>query len=212
MKYDCIAWDWNGTVLNDLDAAIGAVNMMLEARQKEPITFEQYYSYMDTPIIKFYEHILDLEKEKFSDISKEYNINYNMLLTGDEVSGETRECLEELKAKGANQIILSSFELNKLTELLKEYGVYGYFSAVLGAGDFHAGSKTERAVNYLKENGISPEKTVIIGDMLHDAEVADEVGCDCILVLGGHHSKEILLTAGYPVVNTIREAVGMITE
>lgn len=210
LKYDCIAWDWNGTILNDIDAAIGAVNIMLDNRGLDRITLKQYYSYMDTPIIKFYEHILDLEKENFADISKEYNMYYNTLLKGDEVSEDTVECLEQIKAKGINQIILSSFECNKLTELLKEYKIYDYFSAVLGAGDFAAGSKTERAISYIKEKGFSPEKTVIIGDMLHDAEVANEVGCDCILVKGGHHNEEILSATGYPIVDSIPDAMKLI--
>ena len=34
---------------------------------------------------------------------------------------------------------------------------------------------------------------LLIGDSLHDLEVANELGIDCVLVANGHQSKERLL-------------------
>ena len=35
----------------------------------------------------------------------------------------------------------------------------------------------------------SPEDTLMIGDTLHDAEVAEALGFDCLLFAGGHNSE-----------------------
>ena len=54
MKYKNILWDWNGTLIDDVGVALEAVNIMLERRSLPKINIGQYYSYVDTPIIRFY--------------------------------------------------------------------------------------------------------------------------------------------------------------
>ena len=53
-EYKVLIWDFNGTLIDDIDAALSSVNDMLIRRSLPVINFEQYASYVDTPIIKFY--------------------------------------------------------------------------------------------------------------------------------------------------------------
>ena len=53
---------------------------------------------------------------------------------------------------------------------------------------------------------------VMIGDSLHDAEVARALGTRCILVARGHQSRETLLEAGVPVVDSLRKAADWVLE
>lgn len=46
---------------------------------------------------------------------------------------------------------------------------------------------------------------VVIGDTLHDCQLANEIGADCILLSTGHQSKDDLLTTGKPVINSLKE-------
>ena len=48
-------------------------------------------------------------------------------------------------------------------------------------------------------------EVVLIGDTLHDAEVAEAIGVDCVLVAHGHQSKQRLKQGGVPVVDSLRE-------
>ena len=73
MLYEYIFWDWNGTLLDDAHVAFDAVNAMLGARKLNIITFEQYCDYIDVPIIKFYERVLDMSKESMDGIAAEFN-------------------------------------------------------------------------------------------------------------------------------------------
>ena len=50
----------------------------------------------------------------------------------------------------------------------------------------------------------------MIGDSLHDAEVAEALGWDCILIDRGHQSRRLLVTSGKPVVSNILEAIPLI--
>ena len=52
----------------------------------------------------------------------------------------------------------------------------------------------------------------MIGDSLHDAEVARALGTRCVLVARGHQSRETLLEAGVPVMKSLREAAEWVLE
>ena len=53
----------------------------------------------------------------------------------------------------------------------------GYFDRLLGLGDIYAKSKVEVGLAYLKENGFDPARAVMIGDSVHDYEVAQRWAC-----------------------------------
>lgn len=61
-------------------------------------------------------------------------------------------------------------------------------------------------LDYLARCGVPAASTLMIGDTLHDAEVARAMGTGCVLVARGHQSRETLLTAGVPVMDTLLEA------
>ena len=70
--------------------------------------------------------------------------------------------------------------------------------------------KTERGVRWLREEGIPPERCILIGDTDHDAQTAQKLGCRCVLISCGHQSRERLQKTGAAVVGTLREAVNFI--
>ena len=53
---------------------------------------------------------------------------------------------------------------------------------------------------------------IMIGDSLHDWEVAEALGWECILIDRGHQSRERLAGSGKPVVSNILEAVSLILD
>ena len=73
-EYKYIIWDWNGTILDDLQLNLEVENTLLKRRGRKLIRdIEEYHEKFQFPIIKFYESLdFDLENEKFEDIAKEY--------------------------------------------------------------------------------------------------------------------------------------------
>ena len=153
MRYDCIIWDWNGTLINDMPTALMSVNDILAKRNKPPITEQQYWDYLDTPIVKFYEHLFDLNEVPFSEIIDEYHDGYRLHLDGSEVTPSIRSLLEKFKKSGIEQAIVSACEQCQLDGYLREYGIYDYFTAIIGAENYNAESKVERADVFIKEHG-----------------------------------------------------------
>lgn len=206
MKYTHVIWDWNGTLLNDIGASLASVNDMLALRGREPIDIDYYRECIGVPIIKFYEKVFDMEKEDYSLIIKQYNEGYLRHLNACGLTDGAVELIEYFAKNGVKQAIVSSSNNEQLHENVKKYGVFNYFEAVLGAEDFYAGSKIERAENYLRKSG-NADKILVIGDLEHDAEMAAELGADCVLLTSGHENRERLYSANAQVISCLNEVV-----
>ncbi len=210
VTYTHIIWDWNGTLLNDVGAALNSVNAMLKRRGKPQINMEQYYEYIGIPIRRFYEHILDLETEEYSEVLKEYNKGYEQQIYEIGLSKGAKETLEKLQKAGIRQMIVSSCEQNQLNNYIKHFDLGNYFDAVLGSEDFFAGSKVERAKLYLETNRIDPASVLVVGDLVHDYQMAQNIGAACILVSIGHQSETTLVESGAKVVASISQIMNII--
>ncbi len=204
MRYTHIFWDWNGTLIDDLDCSMKAVNCILAKRGRKPITKEQYYEYIETPIKRFYDHLFDFTDITMEDIIVEFNYFYRQNICDFPLMDGAAEVIAELDKSGVKQMILSSSSNEMIVPYAKKTGVFDYFDHILGSSDNLVLSKIERAVNFIEENRLSPENCVLIGDTLHDFDTAQAIGCDCILIPKGHQSKVDLLTTGAAVVEDIK--------
>lgn len=206
LKYTHIIWDWNGTLLDDIGASLASVNDMLARRGEPLMDINRYKECIGTPIIRFYEQVFDLSKEDYAAILAEYNAGYMYHLKDCSLTEGAAKAIEKFAAAGVHQAIVSSSNNAQLCENAKKYGVYDKFEAVLGAADFKADSKIERARSYLAQ---SPEKgaVLVVGDLQHDAEMAAEIGADCVLLTSGHEHPDRLRSSGATVFDKIEELI-----
>ena len=198
-----VIWDWNGTVLDDLDVSLDAVNDMLERRGIKTIDKETYYEYLDTPIIKFYQRALGREDVPFDEISREFNDYYRKNIHRTALTKGVREVIEELKHRGIPQMIISASHISYIEAQVKELGLEGCFEKIIAAEDYVAGSKVERAVKYM--DGVKAYRTgrLVVGDTLHDYEMAKSLDARCILLTSGHEGEKKLKRTDALVVDTL---------
>jgi phosphoglycolate phosphatase len=91
---------------------------------------------------------------------------------------------------------------------IEPFGIEHYFDEILGISDIFATSKIDMGKEYIRR--VMPQKAVLIGDTLHDKEVADALGVDCILVANGHQSKETLLSCEVTVIDRLLDVVKLL--
>ena len=56
-------------------------------------------------------------------------------------------------------------------------------------------------LDFIKNENINPKETLLIGDSLHDSEVASSINTNCVLIASGHTSKERLLKSNNDVID-----------
>ena len=197
-----ILWDYNGTILDDVDTCITAINSMLSRRSIPQLTLEKYIDIFDFPIIKLYEQAgFDLEKESFTEIlAPEYISLYQPASYRASLRQGVLELLQSFKSAGCTQVLLSASKRDLLLEQTHTLGLTPFFDDILGLSDVFAKSKTELARLWIPERHINSGNIYVIGDTVHDYQVAVELDCRCILVCGGHNSKQRLQKTGVMVI------------
>lgn len=187
MNVRLILWDWNGTLLNDVDACVDAMNQMLAKRSMDFLSIEKYQNIFTFPVQNYYKALgFDFNKDSFEDLSIEYIQLYKDLSLKSPLQEGATELLEYFKEKDYKQVIISASEQKALEKQVEERNITKYFDTIIGLDNIHAHSKLHNALAYINELKIKPQNICFIGDTYHDYEVADAIGCNCILVKSGH--------------------------
>ncbi len=205
MNYTHIFWDFNGTLLDDVDTGIKSANTLL-SRRNIPIipSRDAYHKVFGFPIIDYYRRLgFDFEKESYDDLAVEWVELYNQnVLTAALYEGIT-DILTRCKERGIKQIVLSATELQMLKRQLDYLEILPLFDDVLGLDTIHAYSKTQLGIDYVQK--LRPSRAVLIGDTEHDYDTACAMGIDCILVANGHASFDSLSKLPCPVYRDVRD-------
>lgn len=212
MRYKHIFWDWNGTLIDDVNNALMCVNDMLKRKNREPITLSQYYDYIETPIIGFYRHILPPEELNFKEISEDFHKDYDTHIEETHLAKGAKGVLSRLKCGGAKHYIITASHTDEALKLTKRYGIDEYFEAVLGADDNFAESKTARALEFFNSQNIKQSEALFVGDTLHDLETAYALGIDCVLLSYGHQGEKLLFPSGCFVASSLYEVENIIRD
>nr|WP_321354521.1 HAD hydrolase-like protein [uncultured Draconibacterium sp.] len=203
-----IIWDWNGTLLNDLDFCISTINVLLKKRQLDLLDRYTYKEVFSFPVKDYYKAIgFDFEKEDFSIPAKEFIDIYDAGVAHCKLHNAATEVLKHFKENGTRQFVLSAMKQSRLEQTLKHQNIFEYFDGVAGLNDHYAVSKIERGEQLIRQFNIDKTQAIIIGDTNHDFEVAQQLEIDCILVADGHQSKEKLQTTGTPVIDNLSELI-----
>jgi len=207
-KYETVIWDWNGTLLDDVQVCIESINHMLSDRGKNELTPTEYRDIFTFPVRRYYELAgFDLDAESFNIVAVQFIELYREKIKTCSLFPEARRTLEWLSGKGYDQYLISAMEHRFLEETLKSRGIDGFFSDYSGIHDHLADGKSSMAEMFIREKGIDPKKTIFIGDTLHDHEVAVSLGMHCMLVSGGHQSEVRLQRSGCRVVKSLAEVM-----
>jgi len=204
-----IIWDWNGTLLDDASIAVKTMNHMLEKRGMNLLSIDSYKSVFTFPVKKYYQAIgFDFQAEPFEVPASEFIDLYNAELGSCRLHKDTLRILEYFQSLGVRQFILSAMEQTVLDQCLKNYQIDHFFEFALGLDNIYAASKVENGHRLIAGQKLQASELVLIGDTVHDFEVATELGCQCVLIADGHQSKEVLEATGVLVLDSISQLLG----
>ncbi len=203
MRYKTVIWDFNGTLLSDMQISIEAMNTVLERRDLPKIpSLNEFQNLFGFPVEDYYARLgLDFEKEPYKIPADEWVELYSKNMFTAPLSEHTIEALEMIKAAGIRQIVLSASEKSRLTDHLEKLGITHYFDEIHGTEDVYAKGKADLARKLSEREELFP--AVLVGDTDHDFLCAHSIGCDCILYSGGFMSEKRLSVLGAPVSSSL---------
>ncbi|MBN2596692.1 HAD hydrolase-like protein [Labilibaculum sp.] len=201
IKSKAIIWDYNGTLLDDLSIGLKSINQMLIKRKLPVLSQESYRDVFTFPVKKYYESVgFDFEKEDWDCTAKEFISNYKSLLPESSIFPEAIQLLSHFSSLGKKQFILSAMEQNMLNASVANENISNFFSEISGIDNIYASSKIKNGIKMIENHQLSAKDVCLLGDTTHDYEVAQELGCNCILIAAGHQSITKLKQTGCPIV------------
>ncbi len=205
MNYTHVLWDFNGTILDDVDAGIKSVNKLLADRGLPELqSREDYHKVFGFPIIDYYRRLgFDFDKEPYEVIAPIWVEEYLRNVKSAEIFFDVKKTVEKLRSMGVKQFVLSATELDMLESQLSDLGLKDMFDGIFGLDNIHAESKVSLAHSFKEEN--RDAKILVIGDTVHDAETAKAIDADCILIARGHQPKSVLGKCGVRVADELSE-------
>jgi len=207
-SYNHIIWDWNGTLFNDVELCAGVMNLLLTQESLPNISVKKYKEIFTFPVIEYYKiagHTF--EKISFEDLGKQFMDEYETRKNTCGLFPGVIELLSELQSINIKQHLLSAYEQNSLIRILKYFDIDQYFQNIVGLDNIYAGGKAHLAKNLalkILSNG-GTGNILLIGDTIHDYEVAKEINSDCILMSHGHQDEERLLKLGILVASDFEQ-------
>jgi len=209
--YRHVIWDWNGTLLDDAWLCIEITNQLLRKRGLALLTPERYQALFDFPVRDYYERVgFDLAAESFEALGTEFIHAYTRRRFECALQPGAVNALRAVRERQWSQSILSAYEHNRLVEIVRHFGLQSFFQSLNGIDDHYAGGKSGQGRALIGQLPYEPGQVLMIGDTVHDWEVAREMGTGCLLIPSGHHSREKLMRCGAPFVDSLQAWVDLL--
>ncbi len=190
MQY--VIFDFNGTILDDVEVSVECLNKTIEKYLlRGPIDIKEYKNIFTFPVKKYYEAVgFDFEVLDWYEVGEYWMNLYLDNAYRCKLNDGIVDLLETNKRKGIKNVVLSASRIDILTKQLEDLGIKNYFAEILGIDNIYATSKLPIALKFIEDK--DKNECLMIGDTLHDLQVANSMGIKCALVSIGHQSKEVL--------------------
>ena len=203
-----VIWDWNGTLVDDVQLCVDVINRILHERDLPTISVRQYRETFDFPVIDYYHKLgFDMSKDSFEALTDEFISAYEKGRWALQLQSGAKEALQVFHRNRIPQCMLSAANKKTLLSNLGQHGLTAYFKSILALNHHYAHGKIELGHQWIRNNHLKKEKILYIGDTLHDLQVAKAMGVNCILVVNGHNSKDRLRAHHHEVAPNLPEVL-----
>jgi len=201
-----VIWDWNGTLVDDAFLFVDIMNSFLLEHGLDKITVKDYKSVFGFPIKEYYLNLgFDFKNESFKSLGKRFIEKYKSRQFEPFLFDGVLDLLLFFKQKNCKQFVVSAQENSLLKKSIKHYKLDMFFSNTFGVKNVFAKGKVDLALSLSKNFLNDSYEVFVIGDTLHDLEVAQSIGATPVLVSYGHCNRNRLNKNKNIVVDSVKD-------
>lgn len=190
-QFDLIAFDWDGTLFDSTAIITRCIQLAVQDVGGAMPTREQASYVIGMALIPALAHAApDVPREKHALLGERYKHHYFAHQHDISLFDGVLPMLAELKARHHWLTVATGKSRTGLDEALHAVELRQVFDGSRTA-DETAGKPSPLMLHELmREFGVEPERTLMIGDTTHDLQMAVNAGCACIGVSYGAHEPE----------------------
>jgi phosphoglycolate phosphatase-like HAD superfamily hydrolase len=200
-----LVWDWNGTLLDDLEIVVAATNAAFASVGGPKVTAEDHRRDYRRPVSAYYARVLGrpVTEAEFAELDAIFHHTYREALASAALAADARQAMA---AWAGTQSLLSMWFHHELVPAVDRFGLS--FLRVDGLrASLGGGYKAAHLQAHLAELGIGGSAVCLIGDSVDDAYAAAAAGARCVLYTGGFTHPDNLRACGVPMADSLVEAV-----
>ncbi|CAM3453198.1 HAD-IA family hydrolase [Shewanella pealeana] len=195
--YELVIFDWDGTLMDSISKIVTCMQQMahslslvcpseLAVRDVIGLSMEEALKtlYPALPTIDF-DPMINSYKEHYLTL----NTTPSPLFDGSEM------LLNELSTRDYRLAVATGKGRNGLNRVLSETGLARHFESSRCADESKSKPNPDMLYDLLEELKVKPERALMVGDSLHDLNMANNAGVDSVGVSYGAHSESKLLLA-----------------
>jgi phosphoglycolate phosphatase-like HAD superfamily hydrolase len=195
-----IAFDWNGTLLSDMQIVWRADNAALKNLKLKAITLLEFKQAFDIPVIKYWRNVGLSEKFLKKNLKKlelvfikDYQANENKA----KLRAKARECVNWIKAQKITSVIYSNAPTAHVEMHLKRLNIAHIFNSILGReqndmSHLLVRGKQQRLHDWVLKNKIKPHEVISVGDTQEEIEIGKHLGYHTVAITGGYNTTSRL--------------------
>ena len=208
-----VIWDWNGTLIDDVDLCVDILNRVLIFYQKPTLTVSQYREFFFFPVSEFYQVLgLPSHGPEYDKLANDYISLYRKRFTECNLHKGALITIQYLHSIGVSQSILTAGMQADIEKFAFHYNITGYFQSIDGANNTYAKGKLDRIITHFQKLRLDPSEVILVGDTLHDWEISKHINCQVYLFSKGHINEKRLSEAKAPILNSLTDLKNLVRD
>lgn len=214
-----VAFDWNGTIFADTYAILESVNEIFKSVNLKSISLTTFQKHFDVPVRNTY-LALGIPKEivkREAELAKIFHSFYEIRVAKVRTRAYAKNLLAWLFKKNIKSIIFSNHIDEPIKKQLKRLKIEKYFSEVLANSYLETAlkgrSKHEKLLSFIKNNNLSAQEILLVGDTVEEIEIGKELGAITVAITHGNCSTARLkvIKPDY-LINSLKDVIDIIKE
>lgn len=195
--YDCILFDFDGTVFDTVEGITKSVRYALN-KVGIDAELESLRCFAGPPLVDKFMEVYGFDRAAAEQATLDFRERYNPIgLNECCVFSGIKELLEKLHAAGKTVGLATSKPQELAEELLRRESMTGLFPVICGSRpDGNNSAKWQVVQRAMELCGAAKENTILVGDTKYDVAGAHKVGIACVGVRYGYAAEGELEAAG----------------
>ncbi|MFJ8442846.1 HAD family hydrolase [Kitasatospora griseola] len=206
-----VVWDWNGTLKDDLDDHVNALNATLRALGGPMVDRETYRAELTGPSRAFYNRLLGREVTEQEWTAGNAAFLAHLRAQPVRLRDGAVDMLTALHEAGLTQSLLAQCPSDTVMREAADAGVARFFTRIDGHTALSDDAVVSPLTAHLEALGLigRGHRVLLIGDTVADADAAFTNRLFTVIFSGGHQHPDWPANAGFPVVDSLADAVGL---
>ncbi len=191
-RFDLIVFDWDGTLMDSVDwivecfiVAANEQNCVIPPKQeiRDIIGLS-----IDKSLDKLFPDLDDKARQLF--VASYSSAFFSRQITESDLFAGVKAMLQQLRQAGYQLAVATGKSRHGLDKAMHGTGLGSLFHITRCADETASKPRPDMLNDIIKEIGVSRERVVVIGDSVHDMEMAVNAGIASIAVLCGANSEK----------------------